>query len=339
VMIIGELAAGCPLNGDNQFGPRVPVRCRDFDFTLLFEDAFFIILPAVLFLLLLPWRLHRLHKTPVKMTSHRLAMWKLGLIAMLLVLHLLFLAFRVRTPRLHTSLSIASGVLGAAATLAAGFMSLLEDQRSLQPSDMLVLYFSASAVLSIPRLRSLWLISSDYTIRALWTAILVGIVLVVIAESLQKTSFLSSQYKGVTKEQTVSFWSRGFYIWILPFFQVGYSKTFQLLDIPRVDEYLEEESAWADLEASWKKIEGRHRLLRAALCANIWPFAFAIIPRLSQSVFTLCQPFLIETSVSYVAAGPEQGNQNYSQGLVGAFVLVYLGYAVHCSSFIYIVLF
>ena len=49
-------------------------------------------------------------------------------------------------------------------------------------------------------------------------------------------------------------------------------------------------------------------------------------------MFNFCQPFLIEASVSYIGAGPEKGNESYSQGLVGAFVLVYLGYAVCCSK-------
>ena len=233
-MAIGELVAGCPPNGDNRFGPRVDVNCHNFDFTLLFEDTFFVVLPAALFLLLLPWRVQSLCKTPVKMTSYRLARWKLGLLAVLFVLHLLFLVFRLQAAQLYTSLSNTSGVLSAVATLAAGLQSLLEDQRSLQPSDMLVLYFSMSAILSIPRLRSLWLIRSDYVTSTLWTAIFICITLTVIIESLRKTRFLSEQYQSATKEQTVSFWSRGLYIWVLPFFQVGYSKIIKLADIPRV---------------------------------------------------------------------------------------------------------
>ncbi|KAH8668572.1 ABC transporter [Xylariales sp. PMI_506] len=301
--IVGSMAANCSPNSDNLFGPRVNTNCRDFDFTLLFEDAFFAVLPAALFLVL-------------------------GLLAVLFVLHLLFIVSRLRNPQLYTRLSVASGSLSSAAVLAAGVQSLLEDQRSLQPSDMLVIYFSASTLLSIPRLRSLWLIPSDHTTRALWTAIFVCIVLVVIVESLRKTKFTSERYRGVSKEQTVSFWSRGFYIWVLPFFQVGYSKTIQLADIPEIDNYLKEESAWKELEVCWQETEGRYRLLRAAFAANIWPFALAIIPRLAQSVFTLCQPLLIEVSVSYIGAGPEKANKSYSQGLVGAFVLVYLGNAV-----------
>ena len=68
---------GCPLNADDQFGPRVDLACRPFDFTLLFEDAFFAALPAALFLLLLPLRLRSLYNTPVKVISYQLASWKL----------------------------------------------------------------------------------------------------------------------------------------------------------------------------------------------------------------------------------------------------------------------
>lgn len=70
-------AGGCPMNADDQFGPRVDLACRPFDFTLLFEDSFFVALPAAFFLLLLPLRLRSLYNTPVKVTSYQLALWKL----------------------------------------------------------------------------------------------------------------------------------------------------------------------------------------------------------------------------------------------------------------------
>lgn len=327
-MVNTELSSICLPNAENQFGPRVNIACREFDFTLLFEDSFFVILPAVVFLILLPWRLQNLRKTPVKMTSYRLATLKIALLSVLFALQLLFLGFRVQSHILYTRLSIASGVLGAVTTLVAAVHSLLEDQRSLQPSDLLVLYFSATTVLAIPHLRSLWLIPSASIARGLWTAIFICMVMVVIVESLRKTRFFGAQYESATKEQTVGFWSRGFYIWVLPFFQVGYSKTIALSDIPRVDSFLEEESSGAELEAAWQRVGGRHRMLHAAFRANIWSIVFAIIPRLLQSVFNFCQPFLIERTVSYIGSRSEHGDERYGQGLVGAFVLVNLGYAV-----------
>lgn len=73
----GGDACSSELKADRQFGPRVNAACREFDFTLLFEDGFFMLLPAVLFLLSVPWRFWSLWKSPVKLTSRRLAIGKL----------------------------------------------------------------------------------------------------------------------------------------------------------------------------------------------------------------------------------------------------------------------
>lgn len=70
-------ASACPYGSDNQFGPRVNVACRLFDFTLLFEDAFFGVLPAALFLLLVASRMQYLRTAPVKLVSYKLAIYKL----------------------------------------------------------------------------------------------------------------------------------------------------------------------------------------------------------------------------------------------------------------------
>ncbi|POR31354.1 Uncharacterized protein TPAR_08439 [Tolypocladium paradoxum] len=322
------LVRSCPPDGDDQFGPRIDVACRSLDFTLLFEDAFFVALPAAVFLLLLPWRLWSLCKSPVKVTSYRLATWKLALLAVLFILHVLFLVLRLRTANLYTRLSVASGVLAVVAVPAAGVLSLLADQRSPRPSDILVLYFSASTLLALPRLRSLWLVDTDNAIRAIWTVIFIVTMLVVFVESLRKTRILQPPYKCIATEQTTSFWSRGFFVWVLPFFRIGYSKDLDLEDVPRVSEELEERATWTKLERSWRSTHGRHRLLRATFIANLRPFLSAVAPRLALSAFTFCQPFLIESSVSYLSTPEDRDHSQYGQALVGAFVLVYLGIAV-----------
>ena len=194
---------------------------------------------------------------------------------------------------------------------------------------MLVLYFTLSTLLYAPRLRSLWIIASDDLSipRAMWTAIFICTASLVILESARKTRFLRPGYKNVTAEQTTGFWSRSFYIWVLPFFRTGYAQILQLDDIPKVDGDLEEEAARNALDEAWHKVQGRHRLLRASLFhANIWQFSSAIPPRLALSAFTLCQPFLIEVSVSYM--NTENRDKHYGQALVGSFVLAYLGIAV-----------
>jgi len=66
----------CSLSNDDEFGPRVNPHCRNFDFTLFFEDAIFSVLPAAILLLILPLRLIHLLRSPVKVISRRLAIYK-----------------------------------------------------------------------------------------------------------------------------------------------------------------------------------------------------------------------------------------------------------------------
>jgi len=43
-------AERCPYSADNHFGPVVSPQCRDFDFTLYFEQAFLSLTPSVIFI-------------------------------------------------------------------------------------------------------------------------------------------------------------------------------------------------------------------------------------------------------------------------------------------------
>jgi hypothetical protein len=74
---LSAMAFSCPLGSDDRFGPRVTDHCRSFDFTLLFEDVFFALLPAAVFLVSAILRLPLLLRAPVKVTSHHLATAKL----------------------------------------------------------------------------------------------------------------------------------------------------------------------------------------------------------------------------------------------------------------------
>ncbi|KAK0656433.1 ABC transporter [Cercophora newfieldiana] len=332
-MTTAASSGDCPLFADDQFGPRVDIACRSFDFTLLFEDAFFVALLAALFLLLMPLRLPSLYNTPVMSTTYRLASWKLALITLLFASHLLFLTSRLSAAALHTRLSLPSSILSTLATLTAAFHSFLSDQRSLAPSDTLVLYFSASTLLSIPRLRTLYLLPSFTLPKAAWTLVFISTTLLVIAESLKKTRFLRPAYQSIATPETVtSFWSRSFFTWVLPFFQEGYGKVLKLGDIPRVDTALEEEKTHGGLEREWKKRgpKGRWwRLIRAAFRANVWGFLGAIPPRLMLGGLGFIQPFLIESAVREVQlqAGERRWGEE-GKALVGGFILVYVGIAV-----------
>ncbi|TDZ99642.1 ABC transporter gloK [Colletotrichum sidae] len=316
-------SASCPSGSDNNLGPRIDFDCRHFDFTLLFEDAVFHLVPAVLFLFVIPLRIYSLGRSPIKLATYKLALWKLA-----------FLIIQTKTPSTRTSLSLAAGILNVIAVFSATFYSLLEDQRSVRPSDTLILYFSASAILDLPRLRTLWLIQANLP-KALWTVIFILTVLVVPLESIRKKRFLRPTYRSLTKEEGTGFCGRSFFTWLLPFFRLGYSRVIHMADMPDVDPDLTSEGAGQPLETAWARRRGQkhHALLRSNFAAYRTTALLGVLTRLCLTAFTFCQPFLITATVSFMQAPRTPQSERYGQALVGAYVLTYLGIAVSRAAY------
>lgn len=59
-----------------------------------------------------------------------------------------------------------------------------------------------------------------------------------------------------------------------------------------------------------------------------WPLLSAVVPRLTLTAFNFCQPFLLARAIELSAQPINHETNNYGYGLIGAFVLVYLGIAV-----------
>ncbi|KAJ0339266.1 hypothetical protein COL922a_004651 [Colletotrichum nupharicola] len=246
-----------------------------------------------------------------------------------------FLIVQTKTPSINTTLPLASGILTFVAVLAASLHSILEDQRSTRPSDLLILYFSASTILALPRLRTLWLIPSASTAEALWTAIVILTALVVPLESIGKKKFLQPMYQSLTTEEETGFWGRSFFTWLLPFFRLGYSRVIHIHDMPEVDADLTGETAGRALGLSWatRKGQKRHALLRASCRAYRGTICLGVITRLFLTAFTFCQPFLITATVTFMQTPKTPRSEKYGQALVGAYVLTYMGLAVSRAAY------
>ncbi|GJP96234.1 carboxylesterase family protein [Aspergillus niger] len=324
----------CASDSDNVFGPRINPECRPFDFTLLFEDGFFGLLPAALFLVLVPHRLQVLRSSQVKLNSFQLALVKLILLIVLLVLHILYTALRVEDPDLHTRVGLASGVVNIIATGAAILLSFLEDQRSIKPSDLLVVYYSTEVLLSLPQLRSLWQIpTASVACRALWTTILVFNTGVLISESIHKPRFLRPLHQKTTREGILGFWGQSFFIWVLPVLQNGYSKVLGIDDIPEMDADQQAQLTQEELEKAWEARTGKHRLLRSTFYAYRRMFLSGFVPRICLTAFSFCQPFLITATIDYVQNDKTSESKRRGQAIVGAYVLVYLGWAISTAVY------
>lgn len=227
-------------------------------------------------------------------------------------------------------------ILNIIATFAALYASFLEDQRSVKPSDILILYFSASSICKLPQLRSLWLIPSVGVCRYLSLASFLLTVAIIALESVPKTKILHSDYCGGTDEGKLGFWGRSFFIWVLPFLQTGSREALEVEDVPEVDTNLQGQCSGGKLRKSWNSARknGSHRLIKAVFRAYGWDCVSAIPPRLVYSCFTFTQPFLITATVNYIGGPSSSEPKIYGNGLIGAYVLVYLGLAVGlCSLF------
>ncbi|KAJ5935489.1 hypothetical protein N7466_005036 [Penicillium verhagenii] len=327
----------CSPNSDNIFAVRVDSACRAFDFTLLFEDALFSLLPASLFLLLATPQIIIWQRETTKLSSYRFAIIKLIILILLLILNIVFLSFRLRNETLFTNLSLASSILDIIATGVAIVLSFLEDQRAICPSLLLSLYFSLGSILSIPRLRSLWLIHSDPTCRTLWTVIFTLTTLAAFAESMTKESVLLPEVRDkASKEEVHGLWGKSLFIWTNSVFRDGYRVALQVDDLPDVDDRLLASLAGEKLQQAWDKTAPepkKHRLLRATLRAYLLPFLSAIIPRLVLIAFKFCQPFLITAAVDYVSSSPTSTPDYSGQGLIGAYVLLYFEMAIVTSIY------
>ncbi|KAL4768167.1 putative multidrug resistance-associated protein [Aspergillus nidulans var. acristatus] len=315
---------------DGRFGPRVSEDRRAFDFTLLFEDTCFTLLPAACFLICLPSHLYFLQRGMIKVKSCKLAVCKLCLLAVLLAFQVLLTAFQLRTPALHTRVSLPAAILNIVATCAAAYVSFTEDQRSVRPSDLLVLYFSATSICQLPRLRTLWLINSVNACRYLSLATLFITVAIVILESVPKTRLLHTAYCNTTEEERSGFWSRSFFIWVLPFLQTGYRNSLEVEDVPQVDTSLQGQASGDRLRTAWLSgnRERKFRLVKAVFRAYRWPYISAVPPRLAYSCFIFTQPFLITATIDYIGGTSVSEPKVYGAGLVGAYILVYAGIAV-----------
>ncbi|KAK0633647.1 hypothetical protein B0T14DRAFT_561223 [Immersiella caudata] len=257
-------SGGCLLNSDDQFGPRVDIACRYFDFILLFEDTFFVALPAAIFLILAPNHLPLQH-------SHLLfPISRLALLPLQTRLSLL----PSSSSLLHSSLLPPPPLIPPPSSLLPPPSSLLPPPSSLlllpPPSSLLPppssLLPPPSSLLPLPPPSSLLSLSTTLCTpicsflsdqRSLHpSGLLVPYFSLSTLLSLPllrtATQFLRPGYKEVaTPETTTSFWARSFFTWALPFFREGYGKVLALRDIPKVD---------ADLE----EVVGR---------ANVWMFA------------------------------------------------------------------
>ncbi len=85
-----------------------------------------------------------------------------------------------------------------------------------------------------------------------------------------------------------------------------------------------------------KKPDGT--LFNTTLGVLKWPLLAAAFPRLCLLGFSFAQPFLINRAILFASSPDTLENRNVGYGLIGAYVLVYVGIAVSSDCLLQMIL-
>ena len=170
---------------------------------------------------------------------------------------LAFLVLRTQSALFKTRAAAAADSLSLVATSSALVLSFLDHQRSHRPSTLLSLYLSASAILGIARVRTLWLLASGGPVPPVMTVVFVLTVFALLVQSIERESSASdgpqSGEKLHSPERRSGFWTRTCFIWLASTFRLGHSKVISIDDLPALDTKLQSQKLRKKLVSAWDK--------------------------------------------------------------------------------------
>ena len=247
----------CSIEVEDVFGPTVSARClRGFDFTLLFEENILTIpvsgITAALIIVKLFASRRATHKANghwmllAKVVSHarprdtdpRLKSSKLAWAALLgMHIALLLIWATSKAPRTRSTLQAESVTVGCC--LFALFLTVREHRNSRRPAKLLQAYLLLSALLDMPRARTLWFVErGSYAVSVIFTTSVVWKVPLLVLESTTKSSSFTPGYTDTARETAGGLFSDLFFLWINRQLWTGYRKILDLADLMQIDQSL-----------------------------------------------------------------------------------------------------
>ncbi|PTB70684.1 P-loop containing nucleoside triphosphate hydrolase protein [Trichoderma citrinoviride] len=326
----------CAPTADAAFGPVVDAACRGgFDFTLVFEQSIFVLLPASLLILVAPLRLIQLRKASVKVTDHVSRAIKLAVTACLAALQLVLIALWAthNGPARLNGVSIAAASVSFASSLMSCALSYYEHARSLAPSSLLNVFLLVSLLLDAAVLRTVWLSLSraavSTAIQAVLTASFGLKAALLVLEAREKSGHVVGR-QSLAPEETSGLYNRAVFAWVAPLLRTGFKRLLQPADLFPLDEKmgvsgLNERFWWHWRKASPSTQASKHRLIFCCIITLRSALISVIVPRLALLAFTICQPLVLTRFLGFLNDETQPDSIGY--GLVGAYGLVYLGIA------------
>ncbi|KAK7744423.1 hypothetical protein SLS62_010147 [Diatrype stigma] len=322
---------------DTAFGPTV-TGCRgNFDFTLLFEQAFLSIAPSAIFLLCAAGRLGallpRTRARKRQVTGTGFQRIKLATVVCYGAVQTALLILWAR-PQVYgtygTPTSLAAAILALADAFGLAALSWLEHAYSPRPSALINLFLLLSVIFDSVQTRTLWLKESALAIPALFSAALSVKIGLLALEAVEKDRFLPHSWRLRSPEEKSGIYSQSILLWLRRILVEGRKRILHHRDLYALDESLDTSRLYQAFWDSWtasKKKDSRYAITLVLVRVLKWPLLKPVVPRLVQAAFTLSQPLLLREFLLYL-----EGNGNFvhsaGYGFIGAYGLVYLGLAL-----------
>ncbi|EAA65334.1 hypothetical protein AN0015.2 [Aspergillus nidulans FGSC A4] len=311
---------------------RVHARsCRGgFDFTLLFEELALCILPIAFVITLSPIRIYTLLQTDSKVGPSKRPILKTSGWLLWGALQFLQAIIWALPNARNTRASIAASLLMGCGSLILCVLSYMEHFRNVRPSLLLELYLLVTLLFDVTRTRTLWLRDdNDYNkLMAVIASFAVAVkVVLVVLEGWQKRAILKDKYRAYPPEALAGLANRVLFWWLNPLFFKGYFKLLRVEDLYPLDKRLES----ARLHFAENRT-GKASLLNVVFKTFKWSILAVVPPRLCLIGLTFCQPLLLHRAMELSAEKVTIESTHVGYGLIGAYVLVYVGMAIMMSQ-------
>ncbi|PYI12596.1 hypothetical protein BO78DRAFT_392440 [Aspergillus sclerotiicarbonarius CBS 121057] len=316
-----------------------PSYCRSgFDFSLLFEELILGVLPLGIVLALAPFRLRHLFGRPRKVATSWLAWVKTAAWIALAIVHLILTVLWALPSAARTDASVAVSAVMTVGVLLLCLFSYAEHNLSVRPSFLLNVYLGTTLLFDIAKTRTLWLRHPEEYNEAIAiiTSVNVGIkLLLLLLEATEKRRILRPEYKNYPPEALAGIYNKSFFGWLNSLFYRGFSNVLRVDDLFVLDKQLESRRLHGVLQSFWNedKKKGESSLLLVCLKAFKWQVFAVIPPRVMLAALNICQPLLLERSLSFSEQAVNKNTDNIGYGLIGAYILVYIGLGVTMGQY------
>ncbi|KAJ3496548.1 hypothetical protein NLG97_g2578 [Lecanicillium saksenae] len=310
---------------DSQFGPQL---AGQFDFTLLFEHVMFTIVPGVVAILAIPFYLNIALRQIRKVRPGILLWLKLVVGLALLATHIASLALWQQAS-LRSEIATTAAVISLVTSLCILVVLYIAHIYSLQPSALLSIFLTITALLDITKTRSYFRRDDMEAIGSLQISITILKFVLIIFEELSKRSlFYAEQLRSrVAKETASGFWNRYVFGWLNSLLLFGYKNDLTIDNLPNLDEDFNSMKLYDQFTPKWNRVNKTSTLglLVALVWTTPWQAFKIIIPRLVFVGLLFSQPFLLFRIVSAVQKGERDEE---AHALIGATAFIFIGIAI-----------